>query len=183
MFVLLGFLCIQISDYSAAGQATFFSTVAMIAFWFSGILLLLYLFHVIYVFHKIPWTKIEFYFCVGATLFLMLASALIAAKGIGLFTAAAVSIAIIKILQLWWIVKMILSYLWTCFSSTVFRICGNVRIWIRCFLEVQTVQHSHHKRCHQNHHRDCRIDHLILQSSAHVQTAHIHTKKLRKFCD
>lgn len=63
----------------------------MIAFWFTGILLVLYLFHAIYVFHKIPWLKIEFFFCVGATLCLMLASSLIAAKGVGLFTAAAVS--------------------------------------------------------------------------------------------
>lgn len=93
IFVLIGFILVQCSDHSGAGIAQFFSTIAMIAFWFTGILLVLYLFHAIYVFHKIPWIKIEFYFCVGATLFLMLASALIAAKGVGLFTAAAVSVS------------------------------------------------------------------------------------------
>lgn len=63
----------------------------MIAFWFTGILLVLYLFHAIYVFNKIPWTKIEFYFCGAATICLMLASSLVAARGVALFTAAAVS--------------------------------------------------------------------------------------------
>jgi len=87
--VLIGFLLIQFSQWSAIGIAQLYSTVAMIAFWFSGILLVLYLFHVIYVFHKIPWIKIEFFFCGAATLFLMLASALVAARGIALFTGAA----------------------------------------------------------------------------------------------
>lgn len=90
--MLIGFICVQCSQHSGIGIAQFFSTVAMIAFWFSGILLALYLFHVIYVFHKIPWIKIEFFFCVGAMLALMLASSLIAARGVGLFTAAAVNI-------------------------------------------------------------------------------------------
>lgn len=92
VFTLIGFILVQCSQHSAIGSAQFFSTIAMIAFWFSLLLLVLYLFHAIYVFHKIPWTKIEFYFCVGATLFLMLSSSLIIAKGVTLFTAAGVSI-------------------------------------------------------------------------------------------
>lgn len=90
IFVLIGFICIQCSQYSPMGIAQFFSTVSMIAFWFTGILLVLYLFHVVYAYQKIPWMKIEFYFCVAATLFLMLTSSLVAARGVGLFTAAAV---------------------------------------------------------------------------------------------
>lgn len=88
VFVLIGFILVQCSQSSVDGRAQFFSTITMIAFWFSGILLVLYLFHVIYVFSKIPWTKIEFFFCVGACLMLALSSALLIAKGIGLFTAA-----------------------------------------------------------------------------------------------
>lgn len=89
---LIGFILVQCSQHSAIGTAQFFSTIAMIAFWFSLLLLVLYLFHAIYVFHKIPWTKIEFFFCVWATLFLMLSSSLIIAKGVTVFTFAGVSI-------------------------------------------------------------------------------------------
>lgn len=88
-FVLIGFILVQVSEHSHIGTAQFYSTITMICFWFTGILLVLYLFHVIYVFTKVPWTKIEFFFCVGATLFLGLTSALLAAIGYGLFTAAA----------------------------------------------------------------------------------------------
>ncbi|XP_055298825.1 plasmolipin-like [Sitodiplosis mosellana] len=88
-FVLIGFILIQCSDHSGVTTAQFFSTIAMIGFWFTGILLVLYLFHAIYVLHKIPWIKIEFYFCAAETVLLMLSSAFIAAKGVGLFTAAA----------------------------------------------------------------------------------------------
>lgn len=80
IFTLLGFLCVLFSDFKSSGVCQFFSTITMIAFWFSGILLVLYLFHVIYVMSKIPWTKIEFFFCVGAVFFLALTSALIVGK-------------------------------------------------------------------------------------------------------
>lgn len=88
---LLGFICIQISDFSHSGTGQFFSTIAMTAFWFTGILLVLYLFQAVYVFNRIPWITIEFYFCLIATLSFMLTSSLAASKGVGLFTAAAVS--------------------------------------------------------------------------------------------
>lgn len=88
-FVLIGFICVQISEHSHNGYAQFFSTITMICFWFTGILLVLYLFHVIYVFNKVPWIKIEFFFCLGAAIFLGLTSALLAARGVGMFTAGA----------------------------------------------------------------------------------------------
>lgn len=91
VFALVGFILVQCSQHSGSGRAQFFSTIAMIAFWFSGILLVLYLFHVIYVFSKIPWTKIEFFFCLGACLLLALSSAILIAGGNGFFTAAGVS--------------------------------------------------------------------------------------------
>lgn len=63
----------------------------MTAFWFTGILLVLYLFQAVYVFNRVPWITIEFYFCLIATLSLMLTSSLAASRGTAAFTAAAVS--------------------------------------------------------------------------------------------
>ncbi|XP_031616949.1 plasmolipin-like [Contarinia nasturtii] len=87
--VLIGFILVQCSQHSYGGIPRFYCTIAMIAFWMTAILLALYLFHAIYVFHKIPWIKIEFFFCAGAAACLLLASALIGAQNVGLFTAAA----------------------------------------------------------------------------------------------
>lgn len=64
----------------------------MIAFWFSGVLLVLYLFHVIYVLSKVPWIKIEFFFCIGAALLLGITSAVIIGQGGGMLIAAGVRI-------------------------------------------------------------------------------------------
>lgn len=91
IFTLLGFICCTLSAYGGYGRAQFFNICAATAFWFTGILLILYLFHAVYVFYKIPWIKIEFFFCAGATLALMLASSLLAAKGGGWLIAAAVN--------------------------------------------------------------------------------------------
>lgn len=138
-FTLIGFLCVQLSDYRGVGTAQFFSTISMIAFWFSGVLLVLYLFHVIYVLSKVPWIKIEFFFCVGAALLLGLASALIIGRGGGLLIAAGVSIQQQQNLMItsqfhtinfyrnagncW--KKKLLSLCFV-FTFTVFRICGDV---------------------------------------------------------
>lgn len=78
---MIGFICVQIGDYKHESLSQFFSTIAMVAFWFSGILLVLYLVHVIYVLSKVPWIKIEFFFCIGAAFFLGLTSALIIGQG------------------------------------------------------------------------------------------------------
>lgn len=63
----------------------------MIGFWFTGILLALYLFQVVYKITQVPWLRIEMWFCVGETLFYMLAASLAAAMGLEAFLAAAVS--------------------------------------------------------------------------------------------
>jgi len=86
---ILGFICIQVSDFSNSGTGQFFSTIAMTCFWFTCILLVLYLIQAVYVFNRIPWITIEFYFCLIATLSLMLTSSLAASKGTAAFTAAA----------------------------------------------------------------------------------------------
>lgn len=79
------------SAFSYHSRGSFFSTVSMIGFWFTGIMLALYLFQVVYKFTRIPWIRIEMWFCVAITLFYMLASSLAAALRWEAYTAAAVS--------------------------------------------------------------------------------------------
>ncbi|CAK1550840.1 unnamed protein product [Leptosia nina] len=59
---LLGFICILCSRLSSASKGAYFSWISMIAFWFTGILLGLYLFHIVEKFYKIPWLRMEFLF-------------------------------------------------------------------------------------------------------------------------
>ncbi|XP_028173346.1 CKLF-like MARVEL transmembrane domain-containing protein 4 [Ostrinia furnacalis] len=73
---LVGFICIQASWLSYLGKSVYFSWVAMIAFWFTGILLGLYLFHMVEKFYKIPWLKIELGFCAVWTFLYLLAAIL-----------------------------------------------------------------------------------------------------------
>ncbi|XP_015588164.1 CKLF-like MARVEL transmembrane domain-containing protein 4 [Cephus cinctus] len=75
---LLGFICITVSQFSRESRSGWFNTVAMGGFWFTGILLALYLFHVVEKFFKIPWLKIEFIFCTIWTIFYLIAAALVA---------------------------------------------------------------------------------------------------------
>lgn len=75
---LLGFICITCSVFSNHGRGAWFNTVAMGGFWFTGILLALYLFHVVDKFYRIPWNKIEFVFCALWTLFYLIAASLAA---------------------------------------------------------------------------------------------------------
>lgn len=58
---LLGCIFITSSQYSYHGRAGYFNTIAMGGFWFTGILLVMYLFHIIEKFHGIPWLKIVSY--------------------------------------------------------------------------------------------------------------------------
>jgi hypothetical protein len=55
---LLGFICITVSYRAITSRGSWFNTVAMGGFWFTGILLALYVFHVIEKFYRIPWLKI-----------------------------------------------------------------------------------------------------------------------------
>ncbi|XP_068975672.1 CKLF-like MARVEL transmembrane domain-containing protein 4 [Bombus flavifrons] len=88
---LLGFICITVTSHSNFSRGAWFNTVAMGGFWFTGILLVFYLFHIVEKFSKIPWLKIELTFCVLWTIFYMLAASLAAgyAKYIEAFGAAA----------------------------------------------------------------------------------------------
>ncbi|KAK1120324.1 hypothetical protein K0M31_012308 [Melipona bicolor] len=88
---LLGFICITVSSQSNSSRGAWFNTVAMGGFWFTGILLVFYMFHIIEKFSKIPWLKIEFIFCGLWTIFYVLAASLTAghATYIEAFGAAA----------------------------------------------------------------------------------------------
>jgi hypothetical protein len=88
---LVGFICIEVSSFSYHSRGGFFNTVAMTAFWFTGILLAFYVFHVNERFYKIPWMKIEMWFCAIWTLLFLIASSLAASFGVEAYTAAAVS--------------------------------------------------------------------------------------------
>ncbi|KOC69815.1 CKLF-like MARVEL transmembrane domain-containing protein 4 [Habropoda laboriosa] len=77
-FNLLGFICITVSTQSNSSRGGWFNTVAMGGFWFTGILLVFYLFHIVEKFSKIPWLKIEFIFCTIWTAFYLLAASLAA---------------------------------------------------------------------------------------------------------
>ncbi|CAG9784748.1 unnamed protein product [Diatraea saccharalis] len=73
---LLGFICIQVSYLSTRGRGAYFSWISMIAFWFTGILLGMYLFHLVEKFYKIPWLRMEFGFCTLWTFLYLLAAIL-----------------------------------------------------------------------------------------------------------
>ncbi|XP_077295733.1 plasmolipin-like [Arctopsyche grandis] len=85
---LLGFICIEVSGYSFHSRGSWFNTVAMGGFWFTGIMLAFYLFHVLEKFYKIPWLKIELVFCALWTLFYLLAACLAATFGLEAYAAA-----------------------------------------------------------------------------------------------
>jgi len=74
----LGFMTIAISGTAVYSSASFFDSIAGFAFWFSGILLAFYLFHIIEKFFKIPWLKIELGFCALWTVFYLIASTMVA---------------------------------------------------------------------------------------------------------
>ncbi|XP_065162816.1 CKLF-like MARVEL transmembrane domain-containing protein 4 [Atheta coriaria] len=87
---ILGFICIEASGvHSSASRGSFFIFVATTAFWFTGILLVFYLFHVIEKFFKIPWLKIEGIFCATWVLLYLIASCLAATYAVEGFRVAA----------------------------------------------------------------------------------------------
>lgn len=118
---------VQCSSHSSIAKAAFYSTVAMIGFWFSGILLLLYLFHAVYVFNKIPWMKVEFFFCGAMTILLLIASALLAAIDVHWFLAAAVSYFSIITIE---ITSDTIVFNFRSIFLAVFRLCSDGRLWI-----------------------------------------------------
>ncbi|KAG5885798.1 hypothetical protein JTB14_031515 [Gonioctena quinquepunctata] len=86
---LIGFICIEASGYHAdSSRGTYFNFVSMTAFWFTGILLALYLFHIVEKLYKIPWLKIEFVFCALWTGLYLIAASLAVSYTIEAYIAA-----------------------------------------------------------------------------------------------
>jgi uncharacterized membrane protein len=86
---LLGFICIEISKYTNSKSGIFFNTVAMAGFWFTGILLVFYVFHVVERFYRIPWIQIELIFCALWTLLYLIAAIWVSTYSSSAYTAAA----------------------------------------------------------------------------------------------
>ncbi|CAH2065735.1 unnamed protein product, partial [Iphiclides podalirius] len=85
---LFGFICVQSSAFWFHGSGVYFNVVAHIGLWFSAIMLLLYLFHVVEKYHKLKWLKIEMVAC-GAIAFLyLIASTIVVAFGSAAYSAA-----------------------------------------------------------------------------------------------
>uniref|UniRef100_A0A170WWN5 Cklf-like protein marvel transmembrane domain-containing protein 4 n=1 Tax=Triatoma infestans TaxID=30076 RepID=A0A170WWN5_TRIIF len=76
---LLIFLSVFFSHYSSTGQLSFMSLICGLGFWFTGVLLVFYLFHIIEKFFKVPWLKIELIYGGLWTLMLLIGSTLCAA--------------------------------------------------------------------------------------------------------
>lgn len=68
--------------------------VSMAGFWFTGIILVFYLFHIVEKFYKIPWLKIEFVCCALCTLLYVIAASLVVASIVESYKVAGVSILI-----------------------------------------------------------------------------------------
>ena len=76
--------------YTHLNSGTFFNTVAMIGFWFTGILLVFYVFHVVEKFFRIPWIQIEMYFCIAWTALYLIAAVTVSTVTFsGAYTGAA----------------------------------------------------------------------------------------------
>lgn len=99
----------------------------MTAFWFTGVMLILYLIHFCEKFYKIPWLKIEMYFSICWTILYLIASSLAAALGNEAYAAASVSIIRKKSYE----EQYFINY------TLVFRILCYGMLWIRCVPEME----------------------------------------------
>lgn len=88
---LIAFICIEVTHFNMVSRATFFNTITMTGFWFSLILLFLYMFHVVEKFYKLPWVHIEMVTYAILAIMLLISSILVAAYPVEAFHAAAVS--------------------------------------------------------------------------------------------
>lgn len=60
---LIGYLCSAFSEHNYGAHSEWFCFVSMSGFWFTGILLLLYVLHVVEKFQRVPWLKVELGYC------------------------------------------------------------------------------------------------------------------------
>lgn len=91
IFNLVGFICIEVTRFNTISRATFFNTVSMTAFWFSLLLLVMYLFHIVEKFYKLPWVQIELVAYSLFAILYLIGSIWVATYPVDAFRAAAVS--------------------------------------------------------------------------------------------
>ncbi|KPJ13299.1 CKLF-like MARVEL transmembrane domain-containing protein 4 [Papilio machaon] len=84
---LLGFICIQSSAFWNNGRGVYFNILTHIGLWFSGILLLLYLFHIVEKYHKFKWLVIEMIVCGVIAFLYLIASTIVVAFGSAAYSA------------------------------------------------------------------------------------------------
>ncbi|XP_049872206.1 CKLF-like MARVEL transmembrane domain-containing protein 4 [Pectinophora gossypiella] len=85
---LLGFICIQSSAFWSNGRGVYFNIVAHLGLWFSGIMLALYLYHIVEKYHNVPWLRIELVVYVLLTFLYLIASTIVVAFGSAAYSAA-----------------------------------------------------------------------------------------------
>lgn len=85
---LIGFICIQSSAFWSNGRGVYFNIVAHAGLWFSGILLGLYLFHMVEKYHNVKWLKIEMIAYVVLVFLYLTASTIVVAFGSPAYSAA-----------------------------------------------------------------------------------------------
>lgn len=87
---LLGFICVMSSGWLVyLSRTSWFSFVSMTGFWVTGVLLMLYFFHIIERSYFLPWMLMESIFCAIWIIFYLIASCLVAAYGFNEAYAAA----------------------------------------------------------------------------------------------
>lgn len=72
----------------------------MTGFWFTGILLALYLFHIVEKFYQIPWLKIEFVFCAVWTGLYLIAACVAVSFHVEAYIAAGVRYLLVSFKKL-----------------------------------------------------------------------------------
>ncbi|XP_026738441.1 CKLF-like MARVEL transmembrane domain-containing protein 4 [Trichoplusia ni] len=85
---LIGFICIQSSAFWSNGRGVYFNIVAHLGLWFSGGLLVLYLFHIVEKYHNIKWLKIEMIAYIVMVFLYLIASTIVVAFGAAAYSAA-----------------------------------------------------------------------------------------------
>lgn len=86
---LLGFIFIEASGMAHLTRGTMFNFIALTAFWFTLIMLIFYLIHLIEKTYKIPWLIIEFGFCAIWTFGFLIVSIMAAVYNVDMYLVAA----------------------------------------------------------------------------------------------
>ncbi|XP_053608466.1 plasmolipin-like [Plodia interpunctella] len=89
VFNIIGFICIMSSAFRSNGRGVYFCILVVFAFFFTGAILILYLYHAVEKYHNVKWLKIEmiayttfvFLYLIAATIAVAFGSAAYSAAG------------------------------------------------------------------------------------------------------